>query len=255
MFVVPELIGYLGNQMSIIAASVAFALRTGQQYHIPAKTGNSFPSYFHHLENKDYKPGVSCIYNEPYFHYKKIDIHCDSNTILRGYFQSEKYWKDYEKEVKGAFGFKWEMIKDTVAIHYRAGDFRKYPTKHPIVTEKYLYRAMQYVIFNRSVESNEHIKFVVFSNEIDEAKIIFDNLISSLYGVSVEYITLNDQKKELQLMMNCEHIIGSNSTFSLWGYWLNENPNKIGVFPKQWFGPDYADKNLKDLYPKGVYIL
>ena len=39
-------------------------------------------------------------------------------------------------------------------------------------------------------------------------------------------------------MSLCDNNITANSSFSWWGGWLNENPNKIVIGPSKWFGND-----------------
>lgn len=235
--------GRMGNQMFIIATTIAYALREGSEYHIPFKSGRRdqfdcyFPHLCFHLDTSQYQ-----IIKEQQFgiHSPLPIIDPDQNYKLQGYFQSEKYFKNYRREIFEAFLIpRYPTQPNLVSIHIRRGDYVNLSRKHPLVDLAYVKDAMNHF------RDHSHTFFLVFSDDIQWCK---ENLV----GDRIDYWMDPDPIESMSMMASCRHNIISNSTFSWWGAWLNQNSDKIVIAPKQWFGQQYQDRVLqtRDMIPE-----
>ncbi len=249
--------GHLGNQMFQIAACIGYSVKNGVPYAIPPHTESpNFQAYVF--------PGVQLLqeqfinfdrYQEPSFAYHEIPNYTKEgrNLLIDGFFQSEKYWCHARQEVLKAFGVvkesknPYEKDKREVGIHVRLGDYKLYPTKHPIITIDYLKAAVMHFM------ELSYFKFRVFSDEPEVAWKIFEDPFFKQCRFSCD--ATQTPMGDMLSLSKCDHQIISNSTFGLWSYFLNQNPAKVCIAPKIWFGPDYAGNETKDIYPKNCIIL
>ncbi len=241
--------GRYGNQLFEIAATYAYAKMHGIDFSVPNKTHDQFwqPVYYTHLANKNWIPGrEDILINENGHEYQELFFdeswkYDSKQIVLNGYFQSEKYFKEYRQEIIDLFGYTNSFPKiGYTSVFVRRGDYLKYADKHPPATVEYLMAAMDFVNGMSGCTN-----FIYFSDDIDWCK---NNIKSQKYNI--EFCTGLPFDIELKYMSACEHQIGSNSTFSWWAAWFNQNPNKICVAPKEWFGPGNSHLNTKDICPE-----
>ena len=182
------------------------------------------------------------IYHEPNFHYDEIPELKDGDAIL-GYWQSEKYFKDFKSEIRNLFSPTKEIVEyinskygnileNSVAIHSRRGDYTRHPNLHPICNIDY---------YNSAIEHFGHRKnFLVFGDDVNWLR---DNFDANFHIIQETDVI------DLYIMSMCTDNIIANSSFSWWGAWLNPNENKKVIAPKNWFGSALSGHNTKDLLP------
>lgn len=226
-----------GNQMFMIAATYAYSLRHNMNYFVPeTKYSNYFPLVIKGI------PG-----NERYYYYKEKAfnyhpiVHKD-NIRLEGYFQSHRYFKDFHKEVTELFNFPHLPMDGWASIHWRLGDYLKYPDRFPVVTKSYFEKAMEILHINGCSD------FLCFSDGIDQMKSLLNEDNYPKYRF--RYSEGNSELEDMILMSNCEHGIISNSSYSLMARILCRNDNSINISPssKNWFGKG-LELNTKDIIP------
>jgi hypothetical protein len=172
------------------------------------------------------------------------------NVYLQGYFQSEKYFKDYREELLSDFIFPADLNSENkevlnlinennaVSIHIRRGDYvnnKLTNTVHGVLPKSYYEQAIE-IILSKVKEPY----FFIFS---DDPEWVMENF---KLEVPFEIIAHNqgDQSYiDMQLMSCCDHNIIANSSFSWWGAWLNNNPEKIVIGANNWFLDPGKQKN------------
>ena len=207
------------------------------------------------------------IFGRKSLEYHEKDNNFDEQILLKepayltGYFQSEKYFEDIKEQVKQAFRFS-EMVWDklpgeientmriykqqmekvtSVAVHIRRGDYLEVAEVYgDICTEAYYNKAIAYMKakFPGAV-------FYVFSNDTVWAKgwakkqAAEENPFVVICGTTEETGYL-----DMLLMSSCKHYIIANSSFSWWGAWLGDAPDKCIIAPSKWL----KGKDCRDIY-------
>ena len=119
--------------------------------------------------------------------------------------------------------------KKSVALHVRRGDYvtnKSTNSFHGTCTVEYYQKAVDEL--TKRIGS---ISLFMFSDDIEWVR---QNLKFPIPTTYVEHADMPDYERMI-LMSHCEHNIIANSSFSWWGAWLNQNPEKIVIAPERWF--------------------
>lgn len=182
-------------------------------------------------------------------------------SILKGYWQSEKYFVSIENEIRNEIILAKEMSKESkaileiikgeesVSLHVRRGDYADNPVTnafHGLCPESYYREAVALVRSNNPGVS----RFFVFS---DDPIWVEKNFSIGFPFQTIKHNALGQECEDLMLMSCCSHHVLANSSFSWWGAWLCEKPEKFVVAPKQWFKG--ANLDTRDLIPHSWHRL
>jgi hypothetical protein len=252
-------LGRLGNQMFQYAALSGLAARHNYEYCLPPREVvatrdiNVFRSDITMFECFKIPEVPKYVTNFPKVTESCFELdrnlwnNCPDNISLYGYFQTEKYFKHIEEDIRTAFTFVDEIKEPTqesfksnfgdtevISLHVRRGDYLKY-SHHPVQTLEYYAEGLSHM--------PEDIPVMIFSDEIEwcKEKELFQ-------GDRFIFSEKNNTGVDLCLMSLCSYSIIVNSSFSWWGSWLARS--KKTVAPKNWFGLPLLH-NTNDLYCDG----
>jgi hypothetical protein len=251
--IIVRILGGLGNQMFQYAYAKAlsldgykvkldlskikkYKLHGGYQldkYKIDLNTANPFSILLGKIGLKKSKKEKNLIFDK---NLKSLK----GNEYIKGYFQTEKYFKKIRNTLLTEFVInqkissetdkiakKIKLLENSCSLHIRRGDYISDKKANSI------HGTCNFDYYNRSIEMMKskylNLSFFVFSDDISWTK---ENLIikNALY--------INNKSiphEDIYLMSLCKHNIIANSSFSWWGAWLNNNDYKTVIAPKKWF--------------------
>ena len=196
--------------------------------------------------------------HEKHFQFDPEIINLPDGVYLDGYWQSEKYFTNIEDVLRKELvvkipqeGKNKELAElmascESVSLHIRRGDYVSNSIASSVLGTcnlDYFYRCIEQLALT---VNSPH--FFIFSDEPEWAR---DNLKIPHPTTFVDHNGPDKDYEDLRLMSQCKHHIIANSSFSWWGAWLCNNPDKIIFAPRKWFSIE--EHNTKDLIPDNWY--
>ena len=253
--------GQLGNNMFNIAATSAFAWDHGAEPLFPdivrrtrrdepwnpANIPLNYAHVFFRCNVSMPRRPTAFYWQEPSFAYHPIPF--QPNMKMEGYFQSEKYFVHHRERILELFAphpddllymqtkYDWLFAHPlTVGVQVRYMYEEPNGEHLPQYGKDFLRKAAAFF--------QKEALFVISSNNIAFAKQIVPEEMHCTVFIETEphYI-------DFFLLSFCKHNICFNSTFGWWAAWLNQNPDKIVVYPAQHMTVAY-DLPMQDFWPE-----
>jgi hypothetical protein len=258
--VISKIIGGLGNQMFQYAFARSLSIQyqkelilfTNQYQNQQGLTKRAFQlDLFKNVKFKEVKtteelPGRWATVLTDTFEYSRIEKlvkNLDNQSViyLDGYWQSQKYFQKHRADIFLDFSSTEEENKKlkhliepgSTSIHVRRTDYVSSNGYHPVQPISY---------FNLAIDMiGQYNKLYVFSDDISWCRV-------NLNYPRMIFMEGRTGIEDMRLMSFCDNNIISNSSFSWWGAWLNQNVNKTVIAPALWFGK-ISNLNTTDIIP------
>lgn len=178
----------------------------------------------------------------------KLDNHC-----FDGYWQYVEYYKDIIPLLKKEFCVKEELLTkeffelkekivdgNSIALHVRRGDL--------LLNNRDYAQELGY--YEKALDCMRMLKtdckIFIFTDDMEWCK---ENFKGVTFVSLIDYL-------DFELMKYCKHFIITNSTFSWWASFLNENKDKTIIAPKMWRSNQVEQAEFeKRLYLKEWIVL
>lgn len=180
--------------------------------------------------------GFQNIFQEESFLYDRRIQNINGPVRLKGYFQSWKYFSEFNVEIRKIVTqssitspqaqdiFSKIHSMNLNVVHIRRGDYTNLESYHGLTSINYYNRARALLS-----HAGQNPKYVVFSDDIRIAREIWPD--AEMY---VSQSEVPSSFENLLLMSKGKNFIGSNSSFSWWASYLNTEQG-LKIFPRPWF--------------------
>ncbi|MDY0907444.1 alpha-1,2-fucosyltransferase [Pedobacter sp. CFBP9032] len=179
-----------------------------------------------------------------------------NNKLYSGYFQSEKFFIQSEKNTKDwiiikpkfkisfsrKYAFLFDGTKKIITVHVRRGDYKKlgHWWKINLGSENLTLPINYYMNTLNTIPELDKYNLLFISDDIDFVKREFRMFHNAQF---IEDSLIND----FQILLKSDILILSNSSFSWWGAYLNDQINKQIFCPRYWLG-----FRIREEYPKNI---
>lgn len=178
------------------------------------------------------------------------------NILFYGYFQSYKYFQSNYHAISKLIRLKEqqsdarqymptpETTSVIVSMHFRFGDYKKMPDN--VLPYSYFKNSVAHMHKKLGI-APMHILYFCEPDAVDDVAPYVDQLKTEFSDIAAFELadTMLPDYVQMMMMSLCSHHIVANSTFSWWGAYFNESPDKIVCYPETW------TKHAQDFIPVG----
>jgi hypothetical protein len=273
------IIGGLGNQLFQIFTTIAYGIETKRKIvfsdtdfltvgTVRSTYWNNFLNGLKIFTDKKYDSTPQTLlrnkynfFSEKEFSYNEIPFFPSFQKLcIVGYYQSYKYFDNVKDKLFQMIRLRNQKMaivtefshfllneSNNISMHFRLGDYKHIQDCHPLIPYEYYENAVGYIVNKRSEKRHQILYFC----QVEDNEVVSEMISKlSIKYTQISFIKVDDaipDWKQLLIMSCCHDNIIANSTFSWWGAYFNETPEKIVCYPDKWFGPE-LQHDVRDLF-------
>lgn len=239
-------LGRLGNQMFQYSALRGISAHKDYWYSIPSNSFLFDGFKINQTLPNNNKETICCNIFE--FDFNFYD-NCPDDIDILGFFQSEKYFKHIENEIRKDFTFHDDIFYKCIEYKHNYFSNTKVISIHVRRTD-YIsdnnFDCLPINYYKNALKIFPYSPVIIHSDDIEWCKTIF-------VGERFYFSPFSNCFEDLCLMSLSNYHIIANSSYSWWGSYLAKSERTVA--PKQWFSGEFLDWDTKDLYRSNWIII